>query len=116
MSFSEKLVKAGYHKTVPDTSRFSWAIASFYKKITNDKGVKYQICGYQYPSNETNKESFMFKVQFELKTGDPFYVETVQWYFEENQWGHYVNTIETVEAFFDNIWKNTKCNHIELYN
>lgn len=116
MSFSETLVKAGYRKTLPDKSRYNWAIASFHKQITDKNGVKYQISGYQYPSNEVMKESFMFKVQFELKTGNSFHVETAQWFFEKNEWNHHVNDVKSVETFFENIWKSLKCEHSELYN
>lgn len=116
MSFSDTLVNAGYRKTTPDPTQYSWAIAAFYKLIKDAKGVKYQIRGYQYPSNEARKESFMFKVQFETKTGDNFEVETIQWFFEENKWDHHVNTVESVEEFFEVAWKAYKCKHSELYN
>ena len=116
MSFSDTLVSAGYRKTVPEVNQYSWAIAAFYKLIKDAKGVKYQIRGYQYPSNDARKESYVFKVQFELKNGDCFEVETTQWFFEENKWDHNVNTVKSVEAFFETAWKAYKCKHYELYN
>lgn len=117
MSFENALVKAGYSKVLPTEGRYSWEIASFYKAITDSKGTKYQICGYQYPGTQNiRKESFTFKVKFEMKNGDSFEVETLQWFYEDNQWNHNVNTVESVEAFFDNIWKGSKCKHIDLYH
>jgi intein-encoded DNA endonuclease-like protein len=75
---------------------------SFQKRFDDNFGKKYFINCSKYSFQ--NKISYSFDVQFNNKNGQAVNIQTVQWFFEKDEYDNHVSDLKEVCDFFENLW------------
>ena len=113
----EEMKAAGFREFKPNKVANSHATNAYQKRYEDKRGTKYFITCYEYDwtmfpdHGRPYPKSWEFDGQFELRDGRTFNFQTVGWFFFPTEWGHKVCTLEDVENFFENMWKNLSCKH-----
>lgn len=115
----DQMMEAGFREFKPNKIAAPHAARAYQKKYVDGKGTKYFITCYEYDYSEfrdhgrPHPKSWEFDGQFDLRDGRSFNFQTVGWFFFPTEWGHKTCTIEDVEIFFENMWRNMSCRHYD---
>lgn len=117
--FEQKLIDNGY-KIYQD--HWHGAIRLFQKKITDDNGIKYFIDCYHYNiglkfPKEPKHDSYLFKVQYDIDKENLVEIKysSAEFLEDDNIYDREITTLEEVETFFDNMFKNINAKYKERY-
>ena len=117
--FEQQLIDNDYKIHI---DQWHGAIRLFQKKITDDIGIKYYLDCYHYNiglefPREPNHDSYLFKVQFDIDKENFVEVKysASEVLEDDNIYNNEITTLEEIELFFENMFKNINAKYKERY-